>query len=299
MLLYLIMTFRGNNEVRGKLYFIEYLKGGIFMRKIFFLNYFCLAFLFISITFLTGCFSTPENTLQEFKKAIDKKDGNKIWSLLSSKGHKIYNEAVEGMALSEVRNGKQCLKVSIDMGDSGYDLPNTGKPLEIESVKVSKNKAVIFVKDNPSAFTLVKEFGSWKVFITQDDIFGILDFFSTPQYTLQEFKKAIDSKGDYWILRLLSSDDKKYYEKILDEKYGEKWTPVLAKKRKEFLLAKMMKNIPELQNTGKELKIKSFTKKSEEKVIAFLEDNPNGITFVKEYGTWKISIWRRTVKEKK
>ena len=267
------------------------------MKKSFCLNYFCLAFVFISITFLTGCFSTPESTLQEFKKAVDNKDVNKIWSLLSSKGHKIYNEAVEGAALSEVRNGKQLLKDMIDLGNDINDLPNRGNPLEIESVKVSKNKAVIFVKDNPSAFTLVKEFGSWKVFITHDDIFGILDFFSTPQYTLQEFKKAIDSKDDYWILRLLSSDDKKYYEKILDEKYGEKWTS--AKKRKELLLSKMMKNIPELQNTGKELKIKSFTKKSEEKVVAFLEDNPNGITFVKEHGCWKLSIWRRIVKEEK
>ena len=64
------------------------------MKKIFCLNYFCLALVFMSIIFLTGCFSTPEGTLQEFKKAMDAKDGEKMWSLLSSNDHKFYEKIV-------------------------------------------------------------------------------------------------------------------------------------------------------------------------------------------------------------
>ena len=43
------------------------------------------------------------------------------------------------------------------------DSPNAGKPLEIRSVTKSKDKAVIFVENNPNGFTLVKENGFWKV----------------------------------------------------------------------------------------------------------------------------------------
>ena len=281
------------------------------MKKSFCLNYFCLAFVFISIIFLTGCSSTPENTLQEFKKAVDKKDGNKIWSLLSSKIHKIYNDP-EGMALDRktFKGGK---KMFIDFEvESIHDLPNAGKPLEIESVKISKNKAVIFVKDNPNSFTLVKEFGSWKLsMVGEDDIFSVADCFLTPQDTLNDFKKALDSKDGFKMMHFLSSDDSKYYRKIIEDEKAKASKNPDKKKNLDLLLEKLgkaiakdfwvkvMKDSPDSPKLGKEFKVKNFTRKSEDKVVVFLEDNPNGITFVKELGTWKLSIWRRTVKEEK
>ena len=43
------------------------------------------------------------------------------------------------------------------------DSKSAGKPLEIRSVTKSKDKAVIFVENNPNGFTLIKENGFWKV----------------------------------------------------------------------------------------------------------------------------------------
>ena len=148
------------------------------MKKIFCLNYFCLALVFMSIIFLTGCFSTPEGTLQEFKKAMDAKDGEKMWSLLSSNDHKFYEKIVaeekanvsknpdhiKNMGLTQEELTKMTAKdLFVKMMKASPDSPNAGKELEIRSVTKSKDKAVIFVENNPNGFTLIKENGFWKV----------------------------------------------------------------------------------------------------------------------------------------
>lgn len=275
------------------------------MKKIFFQSYFCLVLVFLSITFLAGCGSTPESTLQEFKKAIDSKNGNKIWSLLSSKDHKIYNS--EYMALDKKNSNKQNFMMFVEMLD---DLPNAGKPLEIESVtEKSKNKVVIFVKNNPTGFTLVKEYGTWKVSMLGEDGWvtsHIYDYFITPEDILQEFKKAVDSKNGHKILRFLSSEDDSYYSKYYNELfYKEKANALknpdkamnkgvlreeVIKKMDEDLFVKIMKDFSDLLIEGKKLKIKSFTKKSEDKLLVFIEDQQKPFTFVKEHGAWKISL---------
>ena len=273
------------------------------MKKIFCLNYFCLVFL--SIIFLAGCGSTPESTLQEFKKAIDSKNGNKIWSLLSSKDHKIYNS--EYMALDKKNSNKQNFMMFVEMLD---DLPNAGKPLEIESVtEKSKNKVVIFVKNNPSGFTLVKEYGTWKVSMLGEDglpTTTICDCFTTPEDILWILKKAVDSKDGHKILRFLSSKDETYYIKYYNEIFDKEKLNLsknsdnaknkgvigkeVIKKMDGALFAKIMKDISYLPDLGKELKIKNLTKKSEDKVLVFVEDNQEPFTFVKEHLCWKISL---------
>ena len=267
------------------------------MKKIFCLNYFCLVLVFLSIIFLAGCGSTPESTLQEFKKAIDSKNGNKIWSLLSSKDHKIYNS--EYMALDKKNSNKQNFMMFVEMLD---DLPNAGKPLEIESVtEKSKNKVVIFVKNNPSGFTLVKEYGVWKVSMLGEDgcpTTTICDCFTTPEDILWILKKAVDSKDGHKILRFLSSKDETYYIKYYNEIFDKEKLNLsknsdnaknkrvigkeVIKKMDEALFAKIMKDISYLPDLGKELKIKNLTKKSEDKVLVFIEDNQEPFTFVKE-----------------
>ena len=279
------------------------------MKKTFYLNYFCLFFVFVSIISLAGCGSTPEGTLQEFKKAVDSKNGNKIWSFLSSKDHKFYNDGIEGAGLDRktVRNGKQFFMIFVE---EIHDSPNTGKPLEIESVtEKSKNKVVIFVKNNPTGFTLVKEYGTWKVSMLGEDGWvtsHIYDYFITPEDILQEFKKAVDSKNGHKMLRLLSSNDEEYYEKMIDKKKlispedvdnvknGKLSLKEFQKKREDAISAiffvKIMKDFSDLLIEGKELKIKSFTKKSEDKLLVFIEDQQKPFTFVKENGAWKISL---------
>lgn len=275
------------------------------MKKSFFQSYFCLVLVFISITFLAGCGSTPESTLQEFKKAIDSKNGNKIWSLLSLKDHKIYNS--ESMALDKKNSNKQIFMMFVEMLD---DLPNAGKPLEIESVtEKSKNKVVIFVKNNPSGFTLVKEYGTWKVSMLGEDglpTTTICDCFTTPEDILWILKKAVDSKDGHKILRLLSSKDETYYIKYYNEIFDKEKLNLsknsdnaknkggigkeVIKKMDEALFAKIMKDISYLPDLVKELKIKNLTKKSEDKVLVFIEDNQEPFTFVKEHFGWKISL---------
>ena len=266
---------------------------------------FCVFFVFLFIIFLAGCGSTPEGTLQEFKKAIDSKNGNKIWSLLSSKDHKIYNS--EYMALDKKNSNKQNFMMFVEMLD---DLPNAGKPLEIESVtEKSKNKVVIFVKNNPSGFTLVKEYGTWKVSMLGEDglpTTTICDCFTTPEDILWILKKAVDSKDGHKILRFLSSKDETYYIKYYNEIFDKEKLNLsknsdnaknkrvigkeVIKKMDEALFAKIMKDISYLPDLGKELKIKNLTKKSEDKVLVFVEDNQEPFTFVKEHLCWKISL---------
>ena len=148
------------------------------MKKSFCLNYFCLVLVFLSITFLTGCFSSPEGTLQEFKKAMDSKNGEKMWSLLSSNDHKFYEKMVaeekanasknpdhvKNMGLTQEELAKMTAKdLFVKMMKDAPDSPNAGKELQIRSVTKSKDKAVIFVENNPNGFTLIKENGFWKV----------------------------------------------------------------------------------------------------------------------------------------
>lgn len=148
------------------------------MKKIFCLNYFCLVFIFLSITFLTGCFSSPESTLQKFKTAMDSKNGEKMWTLLSSNDHKFYEKMVENekanapknpdhlknMGLTQEELSKMTAKdFFIKMMEKAPDSKSAGKTLEIRSITKSKNKAVIFVENNPNGFTLIKENGFWKV----------------------------------------------------------------------------------------------------------------------------------------
>ena len=148
------------------------------MKKSFCLNYFCLVLVFLSITFLTGCFSSPEGTLQEFKKAMDSKNGEKMWSLLSSNDHKFYEKMVDeekanasknpdhvkNMGLTQEELAKMTAKdLFVKMMKNAPDSPNAGKELQIRSVTKSKDKAVIFVENNPNGFTLIKENGFWKV----------------------------------------------------------------------------------------------------------------------------------------
>ena len=148
------------------------------MKKSFCLNYFCLVLVFLSITFLTGCFSSPEGTLQEFKKAMDSKNGEKMWSLLSSNDHKFYEKMVDeekanasknpdhvkNMGLTQEELAKMTAKdLFVKMMKDAPDSPNAGKELQIRSVTKSKDKAVIFVENNPNGFTLIKENGFWKV----------------------------------------------------------------------------------------------------------------------------------------
>ena len=64
----------------------------------------------------------------------------------------------------------------------------------------------------------------------------------------------------------------------------------VIKKMDEDLFVKIMKDFSDLLIEGKELKIKSFTKKSEDKLLVFIEDQQKPFTFVKEHGAWKISL---------
>ncbi len=148
------------------------------MKKIFCSHYLCFVLVFLSITFLTGCFSSPESTLQEFKKAMDSKNGEKMWNLLSSNDHKFYEKMIENekanapknpdhlknMGLTQEELAKMTAKdFFIKMMSKAPDSKSAGKPLEIRSVTKSKDKAVIFVENNPNGFTLIKENGFWKV----------------------------------------------------------------------------------------------------------------------------------------
>ena len=101
-----------------------------------------------------------------------------MWSLLSSNDHKFYEKIVaeekanasknpdhiKNMGLTQEELTKMTAKdLFVKMMKASPDSPNAGKELEIRSVTKSKDKAVIFVENNPNGFTLIKENGFWKV----------------------------------------------------------------------------------------------------------------------------------------
>lgn len=152
-------------------------------------NYFAVIVLCCAFVFTAGCQndSAPKNAFMAFNEALNNKNWETVWKMLSSnsqkafaeEGYKRMHEIIEAMPPEMRKKKPESLGVTynelLDMSpekfflyvmkktEKSQDFFNVPMNPEISKVKIKDNKAVLFIKGKNEYVNMVLENNEWKI----------------------------------------------------------------------------------------------------------------------------------------